>query len=320
MTENLITKIIDDIRRGEASSLDAYLKTVEHAVDLEETQTKFYAHMIQLDGNGGVRSKDFIEFIARHIIQYVIPRSKILEADERDKKAKMSTHLMRLRSDAAKLFTPLKKTGEGGEMLLFILGEVLLGLPQLFCKMSVKTSGGVHYHGADGVHAGVNQEGKLELYWGESKLHKSYSGALDDCVGSISPILKRENDADHEDLLLLTTHLNLANSTYTEAVKNILNKDNPEFNGVIYCGLCLIGFDKDLYAKETSKEAIDKHCKKWKEDIAAKLKNKGLSEFKIHFFCLPFVSVQDFRDEFLRVMGLSDVQVAEIIKKNTADE
>ena len=104
MTENLITKIIDDIRRGEASSLDAYLKTVEHAVDLEETQTKFYAHMIQLDGNGGVRSKDFIEFIARHIIQYVIPRSKILEADERDKKAKMSTHLMRLRSDAAKLF------------------------------------------------------------------------------------------------------------------------------------------------------------------------------------------------------------------------
>jgi len=41
MTENLITKIIDDIRRGEASSLDAYLKTVEHAVDLEETQTKW---------------------------------------------------------------------------------------------------------------------------------------------------------------------------------------------------------------------------------------------------------------------------------------
>ncbi len=136
MTENLITKIIDEIRRGEDNSLDAYLKTVERGVALEETQTKFYAHMIQLDGNGGVRTKDFIEFIAHHIIEYVIPRNKIVEAEEKDKKSKMNTNLMRLRSDAAKLFTPLKKTGEGGEMLLFILGEVLLKLPQLFCKMS----------------------------------------------------------------------------------------------------------------------------------------------------------------------------------------
>ncbi len=318
--ENMIAEIINSIRRGEANSLDAYLRTVEHAIELVETQTKFYAHMIQLDGNGGVRLKDFIEFIARHIIEYVIPRNKILEADEKDKKSKMHTHLMRLQSDAAKLFTPLKKTGEGGEMLLFILGEVLLGLPQLFCKMSVKTSGGVHYHGADGVHAGVSQDGKLELYWGESKLHKNYSGALDDCVASISPILKRENNANHEDLLLLANHLNLAEQTYTEAIKNILNKDNSEFNSVTYCGLCLIGFDKDLYAKETSSEAIDEQCKKWKEDIAAKLKDKGLSEFKIHFFCLPFVSVQAFRDEFLRVMGLSDEQVAEVTKKNAADE
>lgn len=316
----VIKEIIDNIRRGEASSLDSYLRTVEHATELVETQTKFYAHMIELDGNGGVRLQDFIEFIARHIIEYVIPRNRILEAAEKDKKTRMSTHLMRLQLDAVKLFTPLKKTGEGGEMLLFILGEVLLGLPQLFCKMSVKTSGGVHYHGADGVHAGINQEGKLELYWGESKLHKTYSSALDDCIKSISPILKRENNSDHEDLLLLATHLNLANSTYTEVVKNILNKDNPEFKGVVYCGLCLIGFDKDLYAKNTSKKAIDDNCKKWKEDIVTKLNNKGLSEFKIHFFCLPFVSVEEFRKQFLKIMGLSDDSIKEIVEKDVQDE
>ncbi|WP_223252149.1 Hachiman antiphage defense system protein HamA [Paracoccus mutanolyticus] len=47
------------------------------------------------------------------------------------------------------MFTDLKSSGEGGELLLYLLTERFLGLPQILCKMSLKTS--AHYHGADGV-------------------------------------------------------------------------------------------------------------------------------------------------------------------------
>jgi hypothetical protein len=191
-------------------------------------------------------------------------------------------------------------------MLLFILGEVLLGLPQLFCKMSVKTSGQVHYHGADGIHAGIGSDGKLELYWGESKLHKDFNDGANECIKSISPFLNRNEGADHEDLLLLQTHLDLCKPEYTSAIKTILDKDNAAFNDVRYCGLCFIGFNKDLYSKATTEELINKSCEEWKQAIRKKLEDKGLAEFNIHFFCLPVISVEDFRNKFLEKLGLNN--------------
>ncbi len=315
MPSELIGKIVEEIRRGNPASLDAYLTTVVHAFELDGTQTKFYNHMIALDGDKNVRLDDFIEFIIRHILSYVIPRARIQEAKEKDDSEKLGTYTARLIREAEKLFTPLKKTGEGGEMLLFILGEVLLGLPQLFCKMSVKTAGGVHYHGADGIHAGVGADGSLELYWGESKLHKTFDSALTDCIKSISPILKRENDADLEDLLLLQTHFKLSNPAYTEAIKHILNKDNKEFNSVRYCGLCLIGFNEDVYDPKTTQEIIEFKCNTWKGNISKKLKNAGLDEFTIHFFSLPVVCVDEFRKRFLEKLGLNPASVIKPIKK-----
>ncbi len=305
MDNGLLSDIIDAIGRGDANSIDAYLTTIEYATEIDETETKFYSHSIALNGNGDIRLDDFIEFIIRHIIQYVIPRSKILEARQKDQESGLDTHMVSLYREAEKLFTPLQKTGEGGEMLLFILGEVLLGLPQLLCKMSVKTAGGVHFHGADGVHVGVSDD-NLELYWGESKFYNTFDGGIAACLNSISPILKREEGADLEDLLLLQNYLDLGNAEYTGAIKHILNKDNSGFNAVKYCGLCLIGFDDDIYSATTTKEAIATSVITWKTSISTRLKNKNLEDFKIHLFCLPVVSVEDFRKIFLQKMGLGN--------------
>ena len=304
MDDKLVIQILDNIGRGKSDSLSSYLKTVECAILLEETRTKFYVHTIALNANGQIRLDDFIEFISHHVIAYVIPRSRIEEAKKKDEEESLHTHIMRLGSDAKKLFTPLKKTGEGGEMLLFVLGEILLRLPQLFCKMSVKTSGGVHYHGADGIHVGFSDDKNLELYWGESKFHKTFDSALKDCLNSISPILNRENDADHEDLLLLQTHLDLNNPDHTKAIKLILDKNNADFNKVKYCGICLIGFNEAVYTKGITEEQIKNLCSSWKEKISKAIKGKILDKFDIHFFCLPVVCVDDFRKKFLEKMGV----------------
>jgi hypothetical protein len=84
---------------------------------------------------------------------------------------------------------PSKPVTASGELLLFLLMERLLGLPQLLAKMSLKTSGNVHVHGSDGVHASLGDDGILDVYWGESKLYKSSSDAFSDCFESIAPLL-----------------------------------------------------------------------------------------------------------------------------------
>jgi len=302
--KDFILRIIDDIRRGKPDSIDAYLKKIEYASVIDGTKTIFYGHIINLDANGKARTEDFIAFIARHIVSYVIPRSRIEEAHKKDREEGLDTHVARLAEDARRLFTPLKNTGEGGEMLLFILGEVVLGLPQLFCKMSVKTSGKMHFHGADGVHVDFKDE-TLNLYWGESKLYKSFSSALKKCLESISPILNKKDDADHEDLLLLQTHLDLGNPEHTKMIKHFLNKDSPEFNSVKYCGLCLIGFNKDIYSTTTTSAIIESHVKEWKKEIGEQLKNTKLTEFSMHFFCLPVECVDNFRKIFLQKLGVT---------------
>lgn len=306
MNDELIAEIIENIRRGKSESIGTYLNTIATDCKLDGTRTTFYAHTIALNGNGDIRLDDFISFIIQHIIAYVIPRSRFEKAKKKDDDEGLGRHHARLYEEARKLFTPLKTTGEGGEILLFILGEVLLGLPQLFCKMSVKTSGEMHFHGADGIHVGLGNDGKLELYWGESKMHKDFNSAASECVESISPFLKRDGDTDHEDLLLLQTHLDLCQPEYTTAVKTILDKDNPEFNNVSYCGICFIGFDENLYSSEVTEEKISTSSDKWKQVIAKKLQDKKLSEFHIHFFCLPFTSVAEFRKRFLEKLGLND--------------
>ena len=61
----------------------------------------------------------------------------------------------------------LERSGEGGELPLYLLLEMLLGLPQLLCKMPLKTSAETHLHGVDGVHGKLLPSGDLALYWGE---------------------------------------------------------------------------------------------------------------------------------------------------------
>ncbi|MEJ1240583.1 DUF1837 domain-containing protein [Chryseolinea sp. T2] len=304
MELDLVNKIFEDIVRGSPTSLSNYLRTIEFSCPVDQTRTKVYIHSIHLNGNRQVRTRDFVEFVARHVIEYVIPRSMISEAKKRDEEERMSTNMTRLEFNARKLFTPLKNTGEGGEMLLFVLGEVLLRLPQLLCKMSLKTSAGVHYHGADGIHVGFSNKECIELFWGESKFHKSFDSALSSCLESIGPILKRVDGADTEDLFLLQNHLDLDNIDYTRIVKALLDKDSAEYNSLKYCGLCLVGFDDDVYSENVTEQVLSDLCTGWKQKIKEKLTAEELGSFDIHFFCLPVPDVDEFRRIFLETLGV----------------
>ncbi len=97
----------------------------------------------------------------------------------------------RLRRDAISTFKRHGMSGEQGEMLLFVLAENFLKLPQLLCKMDLKTDPEMHFHGLDGIHCGGgNSPDQLAVYWCESKVHKNLDNAISEALDGLKPFFK----------------------------------------------------------------------------------------------------------------------------------
>ncbi|HRE03210.1 MAG TPA: DUF1837 domain-containing protein, partial [Ilumatobacteraceae bacterium] len=146
--------------------------------------------------------------LAEQAVDYCVPRSRVEDARRHLELTGSADRFVRLSREASELFTSLTNSGEGGELLLFLLLERVLGVPQLLCKMSLKTNSEMHVHGTDGVHVKVLDNGRLGLYWCESKLYDDPQSAVRACFDSIAPFLLDEgNGAARRDLLLLRDHL-----------------------------------------------------------------------------------------------------------------
>jgi Cap4 SAVED domain len=199
-------------------------------------------------------------------------------------------------------------------MLLFLLAERFLKLPQILCKMDLKTDTRMHYHGADGVYAGVTSEGILKLYWGESKIYNDVGRAIRECLSSLAPFLI---EPDHEgaererDLILLTDKADLNDPDLTDALKRFFDKNSPQSTRVQYCGVALVGFDADFYPADQVKAVADEIAdaaragmNAWRYTIGRRLKTEKLEQLEIELFCLPLPSADGFRDAFLKAMGV----------------
>jgi hypothetical protein len=196
---------------------------------------------------------------------------------------------------------------------LFLLAERFLKLPQILCKMDLKTDTRMHYHGADGVYAGVTADGILKLYWGESKIYKSASAAIKACLSSLAPFLveaEHENAERERDLILLSDKADLSDPAITEALKRYFDKNSIMSKRVQYCGVALVGFDAACYPAKPVKIIADELAKAarvglkdWRATIGEHLKIEKLEQVEIELFCLPLPSADDFRAAFLKAMG-----------------
>jgi hypothetical protein len=244
---------------------------------------------------------------------YAIPKSKLAEARERDQKFRSSSAVSALHQRAREVFTDLSTTGEGGEMLLFLLAERFLGLPLVLCKMDLKTDSRMHYHGADGVYASITDDGTLKLYWGESKVYADATTAIRDCLTSLAPFLLEEDSSGasrERDLLLLSDRADLGDEGLSAAFRRYFDNRLPLSNRVQYCGIALVGFDADFYPGDNATATLNDivaaakaGLDQWSKAVGRRLKAERLEHFDVHFFCVPLPSVEKFRSAFLSAMG-----------------
>ncbi|MBX3241852.1 MAG: DUF1837 domain-containing protein [Chitinophagaceae bacterium] len=311
----MIEQAIQNLIVGKGDELKAYLEEVNFNISIPNTKAIAHCHFVQLDGNGRPRVNDFIEYVSTKMLEYSIPRSEIAKAKEYCEKYNTPSKYTELDKKAKKLFTDITNTGEGGEILLYILVQEFLKIPQLFCKMPLKTNSQMHYHGVDGIHVEYDQkEDMLALYWGESKIYKDLSSAVTNCFTSLKEYLQTAGGSDapqERDLQLVKDNLDLNDANLEEAIKKYFDKGDPLFNKMQYRGVCLIGFDCDKYPTPNQintsqlKALISAEVSKWHTSIEAGIKKHlHLDTFIIHVFLVPFPSVEDFREQFLKALSL----------------
>ena len=238
---------MDALAREPSEDLAALLAPCCEDVVLEQTKTRCRVHLLGHDANDRVRVDALTALLARQVVDFCVPRSRMQEARAHLERTGSAEERMRLRDEAEKLFTSLERSGEAGELLLCMLLERMLGLPQLLCKMSLKTSREMHVHGTDGIHARMEDDGRLALYWGESKLHANFSSAIDNCVKSIAPYLEPGADTRQQDLLLLREYVNVEEQALIDALRRYFLETSPYAAQAEFRGACLVGFDLKQY-------------------------------------------------------------------------
>jgi len=197
-----------------------------------------------------------------------------------------------------------------------VLAERFLQLPQILCKMDLKTDTRMHYHGADGVYAGLTPDGLLKLYWGESKVYNNAGAAIRDCLASLAPFLiEPDNEAAERerDLLLLSDKADLTRTELTDALRQYFDKLSVMSKRVQYCGLAREGFDAPLYPAEGVKavsdeivEASRQALAEWSGKVGERLRAEKLGDIEIEFLCIPLPSADGFRAAFLKAMGIKN--------------
>ena len=257
---------------------------------------------------------DLVTIAHARLVNFVMPRERIEEVQAQllENPGVMDPWVM-LATEARDLFIKTDqetgRSGELGELLLYMLIEWVLKAPIVACKMYLKTAQQMPVHGVDGIHLGYESD-KLIMHWGESKLHQTLPSALDDISTSISDFVADPSKYDNE-VRIVRSNLNIG-TLHEDARKSIKNYFNPyktESNNFVESYACLAGFDSKLYESVAhldyseceaafraayQAKRVDSACKL----IAQKVKSAGLEHYRFSYFLLPFPSVDEARAKF----------------------
>jgi len=298
---------------GNPSSIDAFLRQVCKNQHIDETKAEMHIHMLRLDGNNRPRINDLCDFLINRIIDYCIPISEIHDANKKDALYNTKQYTTALYRKARNLFTDLSNTGEVGELALSVLTQSILKMPQVLCKMALKTNPEVHYHGADGVYGKYDSDKeKFCLYWGEAKVYADIGNALTECFDSIKDLLTQEGitgTRKERDIELFRSNLDFDDQTLEEAIIEYLDPENPQYNKLEYRGVCLVGYTEESYPNDFSLVEdvifgkIQTKIEDFTNKIKTRLKNRSpLDTFVLEIFLVPFSDVEKFREVFLELL------------------
>lgn len=273
----------------------------QHQVPDIQATARF--HYLKIDSNGRPRWKDLAQNLAYHILSYCFSVQKREEA-------RTDVEIMELRHEARQFFRDENRSGEAGEMLLYFLLEAILGAPQMVAKISLKTNPSLETFGSDGIHMKWHEEdGVLDVYFGEAKLYQNFADATAEAVGSIQKF--HEKKMEDFELRMVTRHFKHAEDELKTAVLGYVKRGTAE-ETVRINHACLLGYNWDAYQNLPNgplAQMVESFRQSYQADIAriGAIINHRFEAFKekrlrFEIFVLPFSSVDEFREAFLKAL------------------
>lgn len=261
---------------------------------------------------------ELCEKLASRVTSFCMTREDRRKAKAEDANSEYETAATdTLNARARRLFIQASKSssrsGEGGELLLFVLAEEYLNAPLLVSKMRLKTNTQMPVYGSDGIHAAWDSEaGVMVLYFGESKLHATLTGAVTDAMKSVAELASDDGGRYQHELTLAQNYSDLDGmpKEMQEEMLRFLDPWNTmESSKRIDKFAILIGFDEKAY-EDLKKIPRNQVEDKFKELYVAtvrhtmgytqkKLEEKGIHLEAVELFFLPLPSVEQFRKTFM---------------------
>lgn len=289
--------------RSQVSIITRADETFSNFLDIQEDITintkvkgKFFLIKYTYDEN---REEAFIDFILDSIQYYALTQEEIDECRGIARK---------IIKKAYRRFVQRSRSGEFGEIILFHVLEVFQKAMQIVNKMSLKTSGNMHYHGADAVHFGLDGELKI-LYLGESKTGKQFSDILIKSLKSVENFYNTEKDRFEIDLVSGNLSKDIPEDI-KGIIKNYIDPTQPDKENCCQINAIFLGFEesflKNLETQYSGKELLKKVVEGYKErietyirSIEEKLSEHGeLTSKSFYFFLLPFKDLDKIKAVF----------------------
>ncbi len=299
------------------SRLGACLKLLDHAVDTSCPRLSVRLHYPTLrDATATVH--ELVAVATRYLARFCLPHSELQSLYARkDHLSVEDLHeaLTDLDRRARDLFiragAATGRSGEAGELLLYLLTEWVLQAPQIVAKMSLKTSVAMPVHGSDGIHARYDPEkGHLLVYSGEAKLHTDLGDAIRSAIASIHSALQPDK-LEHE-LNLVRRDLSLSGLDERARAEMLCFLDplEPSSSKRIDAVTCLIGFDFGGYVGLSPDDAESVFQSRAREQLdrsasafAKAMRTAGLEHRTVELFLMPLPSVEQLRKSFQSRIG-----------------
>lgn len=275
---------------------------LEHDFLLDGVLGNIRFHHLKFDGNGLPMVKALAELLYQYIIDYCIAsrnRTTSLTSQQATKLTKEARLLFR----HPPLIDDPDKTGEAGEMLLFLLMEAILQAPQLVAKMELKTNHSDEVKGSDGIHVKWNPIDKIvEFYFGESKLYQDVGSAMTAALKSINDF--HDNKMYKHEFAMITKHFKYADENTKSEIFELIKLGEPG-SGVRINHACLIGYDWKRYGasppvclNDEFRDSLRTDGRKIIKALNTKFSKFPKKHLRFEIFFIPFPSVVEFRNCF----------------------
>jgi len=311
---DLVMQNLNEYLQASQKYYDKLFDNVEHNNIVNGVDVNLHFKYLKFDPNGNPKIDLLVNTLFNYFTHYCFSARKRTYDENMDE---MEQEFFRneLMNEAKELFRKWQeeditdnnqpKSGEIGEMILWLVMEVVIKAPQVVAKMDLKTNPNLEVFGSDGIHLKIDDNDMLNIFFGEAKFYGDIYKALDSAFESIEGF--HSNEMNIHEYNLVTTHYKYLKDTQQDKIyKYITGKIKDHEVKINHA--CLIGYDWDKYKRLDTNERIEfiknftevyeEETKRLTNLIQTRFDKFSKKEFTFEVFFIPFKSVQELRTAF----------------------